>query len=322
MSKLLGLKNRLKLAWSYFFYIKRKTTTGQKLYRFLIPYYRFVQWYPIWFFVANYKNRQLYNKQGEELDDLECRIVNDLKKNGIATCSLLELFPKDNLFERLRSYTNSLAGYTERRIYGKTFLADLWPSYPVLDFKNPFVRFILDRKVLNIVNAYMGMCSKFFMFTLSVAVPVGQTAPQGSQNWHRDPEDRKLCKVFLYLNDVDENSGPFVYVKGTHHHGKFGKIFPQKPPKGYSPIKRGIKLEDFIPEEIITTVTGRAGTIIFCDTAGFHRGGYALSAERLMFTGGFYSSASFWPVNFSRPENFREIIQGLDPVIKHAVAKE
>lgn len=322
MNKLLELKNKLKAIWSHLFYVKRKTATGQKLYRFLIPYYRFVQWYPVWFFAANRKNKKLYNEQSKELDDLGHRIIGDLKRSGIAICNLLELFPKDNSFEKLRAYANSLTESVKKRDSGKTFLADLWPKRPVLDFKNPFLGFILDRKIVNIVNAYMGMCSRFFMFTLSVALPVGQAAPQGSQNWHRDPEDRKLCKVFLYLNDVDENSGPFIYVKETHHHGKFGKIFPQKPPKGYSPIKSGVRLENFIPEENIVTVAGRAGTVVFCDTAGFHRGGYALSGERLMFTGGFYSAASFWPVNFSYPENFGNIIQDLDPVVRYALAKE
>ncbi len=322
MTTLLELKNKLKAVWSYLFYVKRKTDTGQKLYRFLIPYYRLVQWYPVWFYAANYKNRKLYNQSNRKLDELQRKLVGELKKNGIASCTLPELFPNSNLLEELRAYTHVLAGSVARRQQGKTFLADLWPKRPVLDFKNPFLGFILNAKVLDVVNAYMGMYSKFFMSTLSVALPVGQAAPQGSQNWHRDPEDRKLCKVFLYLNDVDENSGPFVYVKESHHHGKFGKIFPQKPPKGYSPVKSGVRLEDFIPKENIVSFTGKAGSVIFCDTAGFHRGGYALSAERLMFTGGFYSSASFWPVNFSYPENFRQIAPDLDPPVKQALAKE
>ena len=65
-------------------------------------------------------------------------------------------------------------------------------------------------------------------------MPEGSEAVS-SQRWHRDPEDRKLCKVFIYLNDVDENAGHFTYVKGSHYLGKWGKLFPQKPPKGFYP---------------------------------------------------------------------------------------
>ena len=43
---------------------------------------------------------------------------------------------------------------------------------------------------------------------------------------------------------------------------------------------------------------GKAGTMIFCDTAGIHRGGYATKNERIMFTAGYRTPASPWPVRY------------------------
>ena len=51
-----------------------------------------------------------------------------------------------------------------------------------------------------------------------------------------------------------------------------------------------------IPPEAIKTFTGKAGTMIFCDTSGLHQGGYATGKERIMSTFGYYSHASLWPV--------------------------
>jgi len=38
-----------------------------------------------------------------------------------------------------------------------------------------------------------------------------------SQLWHRDQDDlHYILKVFVYLSDVDDGAGPFMYAAGTH----------------------------------------------------------------------------------------------------------
>lgn len=44
-----------------------------------------------------------------------------------------------------------------------------------------------------------------------------------------------------------------------------------------------------IHPEAIVCAKGKAGTLIFCDTAGLHRGGFAVGRERIMSTGFFPS---------------------------------
>src|SRR5690606_34863119 len=44
-----------------------------------------------------------------------------------------------------------------------------------------------------------------------------------SQQWHRDYNDQLIMKMFIYLNDVDEGTGPFEYLKGSHKMGPLGK---------------------------------------------------------------------------------------------------
>jgi len=46
--------------------------------------------------------------------------------------------------------------------------------------------------------------------------------------------------------------------------------------------------------------------MIFCDTIGLHKGGYATQKERVLFTGGYCSSASAWRTAFNHPANLEE----------------
>jgi hypothetical protein len=194
----------------------------------------------------------------------------------------------------------------------------MWDAEPVLDFTNPYLGLALDSSVLRIISSYLTVMARFYYLTLNITKPVpeGSTAVQ-SQRWHRDPEDIRTCKVFLYLNDVPLTAGPFIYVKGSQRGGKWGHLFPQKPPKGCYPD--GALLEKTIPKEDILIATGGKGSIIFCDTAGLHKGGYATENERIMFTAGYCTDASVWPLRFVRPQDIDKELKSLPEEARHAL---
>jgi len=174
---------------------------------------------------------------------------------------------------------------------------------PILDLENLFVRLALEDQILDIINSYMEMNLKFRAFTLNIVMPVKEGEEgRDSQCWHRDPEDKVVCKMFLYLTDVDEESGPFIYFKESHHLGRYRNVFPTAPPAGSYPSAKDV--ERVAPKENIETCIGKAGTIIFCETTGIHKGGYATSKERLMFTAMYTSLLATSPIAFKYPYNF------------------
>ena len=69
-----------------------------------------------------------------------------------------------------------------------------------------------------------------------------------SQQWHRDPWDEHITKVFVYFSDVDEDAGPFEYV-------------PQEPPgSGTATSGRGSSEGVYPPqEEFEATIPSRSG---------------------------------------------------------------
>ena len=74
----------------------------------------------------------------------------------------------------------------------------------------------LGPRMLGLANAYLQMWSKLEYVDFWYSVPVEADSGRiQSQRWHRDFDDRHLLKAFLYLVDVDEETGPFEFVAGA-----------------------------------------------------------------------------------------------------------
>lgn len=279
-------------------------------YRLANAYFVVRFWRPVWWYVVNREGRAVYHKMNRPLDAVQMRAINDLRRDGIAMVHIDELFPGKNIFQELSAYAKDLYPHADTKT-AKTFLRNLWDAVPLMDFKNPFFRFAIDEKVADCAHAYMELAAKFYYFTLNITTPV----PEGSeavfsQRWHRDPEDRKMCKIFLYLTDVDEGSGPFIYVRGSQEGGIWRNWYPQVGLRGGATPSEA-EVRSHIPPEDIIVGTARAGTLIFCDTSGLHRGGYATKNERVMFTAGYCTQGNSWPTRFRRADGFEQDLNNL-----------
>lgn len=245
--------------------------------------------------------------------------VHALREQGIATVHISELFPPE-VFDELRRFAEErwrvreAEESFERRqqaapaaaMSKNLYLVDLWDGAHVLDLNHPFLRWSLSNSLLAIVNGYLGMFSKFREFFLQVTIPTPRDIARfASQRWHADPDDRRMVKVFLYLNDVDASAGPFTYIRGSQAGGKWRRLFPYAP-KRKSRHPDPAFIHRMIPEEDIAVAIGKAGTIIFCDTSGIHRGGYATAEHRIMYTSVYTTRASFLPTRFRYPPDFRK----------------
>lgn len=264
------------------------------------PYYIIRSGWPVWFWALNYAGWRAFFRARPRLDIVQKRIAEDLREQGISITHIDELFPGEGKLAELQRYAEGLRPGAKVR-EGKPFLKMLWEDNPVLDVNNPYTELSLHSRVLNIVNTYMGMCTRFDYSTLDITTPVPPDSDAfRSQNWHRDRDDKKMCKMFLYLNDVDESAGPFFYATATTYGQKRGRLFPQRPPKGSYPSEKA--LMRIIPRDEIIACTGKAGTLVFADTSGLHKGGFAKEKERVMFTSAYTSRAAMRSVFWRRPK--------------------
>jgi phytanoyl-CoA dioxygenase PhyH len=225
------------------------------------------------------------------------RALASLAKTGIAIASFDELIEDEPLWQELRTDMDAFvasaeATFAERGKGGKKkFLIRRYergksklPLKPaLLPTDGPWLRYAAGDTLLDIVNAYRGVMTKLVDFDQWYTLPVGEDDQRvASQQWHRDPEDQHVVKVFLYFSDVDDEAGPLEYIPESAEGSRYGDLWPWgKESPRYPPTE---ELEQAIPASDRIALTGPTGTLVICDTSGFHRGGYARSKPRILST--------------------------------------
>ncbi len=113
----------------------------------------------------------------------------------------------------------------------KNYIVSLFARQEVHSPDSALVKLALDPKLLEIIAGYLGLWPRLCAVKSLLNFPTDGPA-QASQMWHRDPEDLKLIKVFIYLMDVDEDRGPFSFIPKTHPFGAHsGKVPAHKDRK-------------------------------------------------------------------------------------------
>src|SRR4030095_11985620 len=96
-------------------------------------------------------------------------------------------------------------------------------------------------------------------------------------SFHRDWDDWRCVKLFVYLTDVDETSGPHHFVRGSHRTQL--ELF-RRPHEAET-------LEKAFGRDAIRPVTGAAGTAFLENSIGIHAGPIPISQPRLVLQVGY-----------------------------------
>ncbi len=86
-------------------------------------------------------------------------------------------------------------------------------------------------------------------------------------------------KLFVYVTDVGPESGPHVYVRGSHKPGVAAASHLRA--RGYERIPDDDIVAAF-GADAVTEITGLRGTVFFADTRGFHKGKHPTGGDRLL----------------------------------------
>jgi Phytanoyl-CoA dioxygenase (PhyH) len=246
---------------------------------------------------GNRASRRDFRRDHAPLGAVQQEVVERMARDGVATVPFSELIDDADLWPRLEHEMAAYRAEVEADLPDDRGEATSKSDFLVrrrhkrLGLDDPLVRFGASQEVLGTVNAYRGLWTRLIEIDQWYTVPL-PTATQRvkSQNWHRDPEDLHIVKVFVYFSDVDEEAGPFEYIPGSPAGGPFGDLFPWSPlAETYPPDEL---IRDRVPADAPTSLTGPPGTVVFCDTSGLHRGGFAKSKPRIMSKHTYVSPAS------------------------------
>src|SRR3989344_5713225 len=115
------LINKIKTVWPNLVYLKQGKSI-KTLYRILRPYYAFRHHLPFWKNVLNKEGQALYRTSEPKPDEVQKRMIAELKENGIAVTHLDELFPGQNLLPKLQAYSRGLMASGQKSEQGKTYI--------------------------------------------------------------------------------------------------------------------------------------------------------------------------------------------------------
>lgn len=116
-------------------------------------------------------------------------------------------------------------------------------------------------QVLQIASAYLGCKPTLSSVGVRWSFP-GADRHSTTQAYHRDLDDWRFLKLFVYLTDVDEGGGPHSFVRGSHKTG-FG-LQARRYARSHIDRRYG--------SQALSTVLGPRGTTFVADTLGIHCG--------------------------------------------------
>ncbi|MFT6734267.1 MAG: hypothetical protein ACJAS9_002462 [Polaribacter sp.] len=137
-----------------------------------------------------------------------------------------------------------------------------------------FQDFYQHPKVRDVLAAYVGTTEPKGMLLAARIEYVENNLGSGG-GWHRDSPFTHQFKAICYLNDVTSENGPFQYIKQSHRKFKVLKNYFNKTFKPGQYRFSDKDIEGFLnsnPELHITDNVAKAGTLVFADTKGIHRG--------------------------------------------------
>jgi hypothetical protein len=278
--------------------------------------------------LSNRSSRRRFSAARPELDEIQERIVTELSREGYCVLPFSDLEPDPDRWTAIDEQAGRFVAETEASLAGdrealrvragKEFVVRLHSYGVQLGLDDPWLTTCASHRMLDIANTYLGLWAKLEYVDMWYSVPQPADASRiASQRWHRDFNDKHLLKAFLYLVDVDDGTGPFEYVPGSAPGGRHADAWPWRPlGENYPPDG---ELEKRIPADGIKTFTAPKGTLVFCNTSGFHRGGFATETPRVLATVTYSSPASLASLT-ERSYRFTGSPEALDAATRYALS--
>ncbi|MDB9376231.1 2OG-Fe(II) oxygenase [Nodularia sphaerocarpa] len=198
-------------------------------------------------------------------------IVDRIKNEGVVITSLAELGISST--PDILAAAKNLIPQIPPNISGqKNVFVVHATSQQIMEYPEIFL-WGLEQRLLNIVENYLGLPVAYngVYFRRDIANQI----EQGSRLWHIDREDRKILKIIIYLNDINEYTGPLQYIPQDL---TLEIVKSLKYTSGYIQEQT---MREFVSPENYKSCTGSVGTVIFAATGSiFHRGKLPITSDR------------------------------------------
>lgn len=262
-------------------------------------------------------------------------IIRDIKKNS---CSIVKNIIDKDLIKNLRNNAlqnikSNLAGMKIRDHSKETHSKSMKLFHKILDEKDtletakkitngisiqdplialPSILKIIENKLIQgVVTGYYESIPQltFVKSRISFYDSIG---PRDTQFWHCDPGSYRVLKALIYLNDVDEDGGPFEIIQGSHIK-KFDHWDIQTR-------HDHTKMQEIYDQNLFKKCLANSGDVIFADATAFHRGNVPVNKNRLILILNFCVHDEYG-LPFQQPKIKKELFEKTDPLTKSMLSK-
>jgi hypothetical protein len=144
----------------------------------------------------------------------------------------------------------------------------------------------LAPRLLDFVEQYLGLPANYL--GVSVKREIANGVSVGTRNFHRDPEDDRVLKIIVYLNDVDRDTGPFECLTAADTSAIMRSLRNRL---------RFLSVDDIaglVERDRWVAPVGPRGTAVVADTARcLHRASPPVARDRYSLTFSYLSRSSF-----------------------------
>ena len=145
--------------------------------------------------------------------------------------------------------------------------------YFVESINDRFNRFYEEPYFREVLASYTGITEpKGFVLAARIDAVNGNMGAGGG--WHRDSPVHHQTKAMCYLSDVHQNNGPFQYISKSHSKKSVISAYLKGIFRPGQYRFTNDDVEHYLDKtgQDIVEMTAGAGTLVFADTKGIHRG--------------------------------------------------
>jgi hypothetical protein len=189
-------------------------------------------------------------------------ILKTLKKDGVCVTNLADL-GFDSSSELLKAAHHQLFQMENPT---NEHLDERLPQIYTVTGLPEFYAWGVEKRLLNIIENYIGLPIAFH--GVHLRKDFKSKHQFGTLLWHSDAEDRRIIKIIIYLNDVEEKTGPFQYIPRSLtslFSWNYFRLYYKLWKSGYMGIDDE-QVKPVIPKSAWKSCPGPAGTVIIVDT--------------------------------------------------------
>ena len=205
--------------------------------------------------IRNFFDKKILKNISDKTDKF---ISNGQKLEGVRD-NLRELRENKKFFERIWLNNEQIKEMSKTKLRNTTNGISI--KDPLIN-NSEIIKVISSVKFIKLLFAYYECIPELTYIKIRKAF-ANKLPANDTQFFHRDSGSFKLLKAVIYLNDVDINTGPFTFVKGSTRKFDFPK---------HKLRFKDHEIASHYGKSNIKHLTAKRGDLVLANTTGFHKG--------------------------------------------------